>query len=523
MNTIPPITTLPDPPSRQDPANFSTRGDAFMGALPALARELNAVGEAINSNLAAIESAVANAGISAAPPYDNGAMYNYPDIVAGSDGYTYRCKGTNVTGDNPVGSGTGNWVSLTPGVTALYNTVVAKASAYTALTTDKGRMFKCTGTWTFGLPDAALAGNGWTIVVKNDGTGTITVNGLVLLAGEAVALTSDGANWKSSARSRDTALSPTEPYYTGITTDANYACISSAPIAWAMHKSIPTAKAAAMGVGLLDGRFLQVGGHTSTATAECHIFDPATENWTAKAALTGARYRACIARLLDGTVFVTCGESDSAYFSSSYLYSPTANTWTAKASHPSAAKAGAACCTLADGRVLVVGGTTNGTANTSECHIWDPTTNVWTAKAAHPEAKRYALAVLLANGNVLVTGGYTTTAVATAHVYNPTTNVWSAVAGLPVAMFDHGGGRLADGRVLVVGGSSSSAILSSCYLYDPTANVWLTRQSLPVACAAAAVGTLADGRVMSVGGSNGTADLSTTYILETINTWKRAA
>jgi hypothetical protein len=38
-----PITALPTPPSRDDPANFATRADAFLGALPVFATETNDV------------------------------------------------------------------------------------------------------------------------------------------------------------------------------------------------------------------------------------------------------------------------------------------------------------------------------------------------------------------------------------------------------------------------------------------------------------------------------------------------
>ncbi len=47
--------------------------------------------------------------------YDNTATYTLPDTVVGSDGVTYRCLGTNISGDNPVGSATGNWTRLTAG------------------------------------------------------------------------------------------------------------------------------------------------------------------------------------------------------------------------------------------------------------------------------------------------------------------------------------------------------------------------------------------------------------------------
>jgi hypothetical protein len=44
--------------------------------------------------------------------YSNATTYNFPDTVIGENGAVYRCMGTNVLGDNPVGSVTGNWVLL---------------------------------------------------------------------------------------------------------------------------------------------------------------------------------------------------------------------------------------------------------------------------------------------------------------------------------------------------------------------------------------------------------------------------
>lgn len=47
------ITALPTPPSRSDPANFATRGDAFMSALPTFAAEANALQADVNAKQAA--------------------------------------------------------------------------------------------------------------------------------------------------------------------------------------------------------------------------------------------------------------------------------------------------------------------------------------------------------------------------------------------------------------------------------------------------------------------------------------
>ena len=45
-----PIDALPTPPSRSDPANFATRGDAFLAALPTFAAQANATAAAMNLN-----------------------------------------------------------------------------------------------------------------------------------------------------------------------------------------------------------------------------------------------------------------------------------------------------------------------------------------------------------------------------------------------------------------------------------------------------------------------------------------
>ncbi len=57
-----PITPLPDPPSRSAPATFSTKADAFLGALPTFQTEANAL--EVNVNLK--ESQAAASAVAAA-------------------------------------------------------------------------------------------------------------------------------------------------------------------------------------------------------------------------------------------------------------------------------------------------------------------------------------------------------------------------------------------------------------------------------------------------------------------------
>lgn len=60
-----PITALPTPPSRNDPTNFATRADAFLGALPTFATEANALASDVNADEVAAAASAAAAASSA--------------------------------------------------------------------------------------------------------------------------------------------------------------------------------------------------------------------------------------------------------------------------------------------------------------------------------------------------------------------------------------------------------------------------------------------------------------------------
>ena len=58
---------------------------------------------------------------------------------------------------------------------ALFASHLSVAAATTAQVLDRGKIFNCTGTWALTLPSVASAGAGWCIIVRNAGTGTITL------------------------------------------------------------------------------------------------------------------------------------------------------------------------------------------------------------------------------------------------------------------------------------------------------------------------------------------------------------
>ncbi|WP_437726006.1 kelch repeat-containing protein [Sorangium sp. So ce861] len=176
---------------------------------------------------------------------------------------------------------------------------------------------------------------------------------------------------------------------------------------------------------------------------------------------------------------------------------------------------------LLDGRVLVAGGeTTRGALSAwydsalSSAEVYDPATGAWTAAASMGSARSMHTATLLSNGKVLVVGGgtnggHTPAPLAAAEIYDPAANVWTAVPPMDVPRLGHTATPLPDGRVLVAGGSPtgrSPEELASCAIYDPALNAWSAGGSMHRARSFHAATLLLDGKVFVSGGIDATAE-----------------
>jgi hypothetical protein len=111
------ITPLPTPPSRDDPTNFATRADAFLGALPDFATEANALAVDVNADAvaAAADATAAEAAAAAATAAANvtkwvsGTTYNEGVVVWSPITYlSYRRKSTGGGTTDPSADST-NW------------------------------------------------------------------------------------------------------------------------------------------------------------------------------------------------------------------------------------------------------------------------------------------------------------------------------------------------------------------------------------------------------------------------------
>lgn len=119
--------------------------------------------------------------------------------------------------------------------------------------------------------------------------------------------------------------------------------------------------------------------------------------------------------------------------------------------------------------------------------------------------RRWPTATLLQNGKVLVTGGTYdgTNADKSTELYNPATNSWSIASEMKTARFGHQAILLGNGKVLVAGGTGLAVNpLSSAELYDPTSGTWSYTGNVIYPGATGSLVTLQNGKILRVSSYN---------------------
>lgn len=291
---------------------------------------------------------------------------------------------------------------------------------------------------------------------------------------------------------------------------------------------------------LADGKILVAGGHAGdhTGIRDANIFDPATHSWVAAAPMFYARWYPTATTLPDGRLLVTLGEINCHGCDANIpeIYNPAMNTWTRLMSaqlalpyyphmfvlpdgrvlasstaeesiptyvldvntptwtivDPIAVDGGSAAMYL-PGKVIKSGKSTDPaqpcTSSLASTYVLDMTqaSPAWQQTAPMAFPRTYHTLTLLPNGNVLATGGGTTTGVVDfaeaaleAELWSPVTKTWTTMARMQVPRLYHSTALLLpDGRVLVAGGGSfndypqptdqlSAEIYSPSYLFEGT-------------------------------------------------------
>lgn len=164
---------------------------------------------------------------------------------------------------------------------------------------------------------------------------------------------------------------------------------------------------------------------------------------------------------------------------------------------------------LPTGSVLVVGyGGTKAelyvplTGTPSPTGQWNSTVN--SAVIGTPGAGGAHSSITLKDGRIL-TAGSLIAQFANAYLYDPNTNTWSPTGSLPLTRHQHSITGLADGKVILIGGFHMTSVdwqsLFNAVLYDPSSGTWQdVSQHLYTSRALHTATRLPDGSVLIVGG-----------------------
>jgi hypothetical protein len=281
---------------------------------------------------------------------------------------------------------------------------------------------------------------------------------------------------------------------------------------------------------LADGKVLVAGGlvnNNLVATATAEIYDPATGTFSLAAnSMPDARSDFTATILPGGKVLVAAGavRSTSTFLTTAALYDPTTRSFSATGSLRTG-RAAAVAVLLQGGKVLVAGGGAGGSGSSvtylASAEIYDGATGLFTATGPMPVARLANTATALqvsgsppaASGAILVAGGATPFALATADLYDQAGGTFAATGSMTEPRSFQTASLLPDGRVLVAGGSSGTSILSTSELYDPVLGDFAPSGHDMIAPRYRQTATeLQDGRVLLVGGRNANGVLSTAEI-----------
>ena len=278
---------------------------------------------------------------------------------------------------------------------------------------------------------------------------------------------------------------------------------------WATAAPMPTARLESAATTGCDGTVYVLGGIAPTSqpgvvgdTDAAEAYGPGDGAWRALAPLPTSRAGLAAATVADGRILAIGGNASGAC-AEVEAYSPRSGGWEAFAPLP-VPVAVARAATDAAGNVYVFDRATT--------EIYDAGLKAWRAGPAMPTPRIAAAVATGADGRIYVAGGYPADRagagpVDTVEVYTPATGRWSGAAPLPGPTGQGAGATARDGRIFVFGGYPDAGAVpgATTYVYTPATDGWAVAADLPQARTSLTAALGPDGRIYVIGGDPGDA------------------
>lgn len=414
-------------------------------------RALYAATQAIVPNTALVTGGTPSA-FSVMPALPAGLSLNaLTGAITGTPAAIQPLTTYTVTASNSAGSaqaqvqiavtGSGSWVSQTVLPAGRHYAPVVRLQS--------GKALVIGGFTASGVTASVLvydpAGNTWTqaapmLTPRSDASAIVLLDGRVLVAG------GDSA---------------------GVSTVASAEIYDPVADTWQLAASMAEARTRSTITRLPDGKVLVIGGYRNPTLAfsqTAELYDPAVNIWTTMATPLSSPRAQHAAQLLPGgnEVLVIGGVNRNGSVTSAERFpvndsgatTPVAGTVPGGDVYTSVL--------LADGDVLAIG---NGSSTAMR---FDVSTSGWTASVV--SSTRYLPTMTtLADGRVLLAGGTVSGGVrsTTAEIYNPDFNVWTSASSMSTGRNAASAVLLDDGSVLVVGGFSGSGEIDAVERFLP--------------------------------------------------------
>jgi len=262
--------------------------------------------------------------------------------------------------------------------------------------------------------------------------------------------------------------------------------------------------------------------NTELATNTAELYDPTSGTWSMTGAMNVGRQQHSAVLLGNGMVLVSGGNIERTpcatdvcvnTIAGSELYNPATGQWKT-VGDMTIPRSFFTSTVLSNGKVLAVGGRIHTGPDYFDykaiawADLYDPTTRKWTATGTMSISREDHATVRLANGKVLVIGGTTVdfngVTVASAELYDSVTGTWTTTGSMVQGRERFTATLLPNGKVLVAGGDFydgiNAGVLTESELYDPNLGTWSVTTSMSTPRFGAKAVLLRNGKVLEAGG-----------------------